>query len=154
MTTRTESRHVSVSRRRPETAPSAEYMSLIRRFSLHPIRDEKDYDAAAEILDRLAVRPEGSLSPGEQDYFETLTLLVQAYDEQQAGPAPAGVTPLEMLKYLMEQTGMATADLGRLLGNRGLASLILHGQRSLSKTHIRKLAAHFKVSPALFLSAE
>jgi antitoxin component HigA of HigAB toxin-antitoxin module len=37
------------------------------------------------------------------------------------------------------------------LGNRALASLILRGQRQLSKSHIRKLADHFKVSPALFL---
>jgi HTH-type transcriptional regulator/antitoxin HigA len=129
-------------------------MDLIRRFSLRPLRDEAEYDAAAELLDTLAVRPEGSLSPGEQDYFDPLTLLVQAYDAQHAGPDVAGLTPLEMLKYLMEQAGMTTADLGRLLGNRGLASLVLHGRRSLSKTHIRKLAAHFKVSPALFFSTE
>ena len=62
--------------------------------------------------------------------------------------------PLAMLKYLMAENGMRPADLGRVLGNRGLASLILHGRRRLSKTHIRKLAEHFKVSPGLFLNAE
>ena len=56
-----------------------------------------------------------------------------------------------MLKYLMDQSGMRPTDLGRVLGNRGLASLILHGHRQLSKTHIRKLTEHFKVSPAVFL---
>ena len=55
-----------------------------------------------------------------------------------------------MLKYLMQESGMTQADLGRLLGNRALASLILNGHRQLSKSHIRKLADHFKVSPALF----
>ncbi len=60
--------------------------------------------------------------------------------------------PLTTLKYLMDQNGMRATDLGRLLGNRGLASLILHGRRQLSKAHIRKLSEHFKVSPALFLS--
>jgi antitoxin component HigA of HigAB toxin-antitoxin module len=59
--------------------------------------------------------------------------------------------PLAMLEYLMNESGMSQADLGRLLGNRALASLILNGHRSLSKSHIRKLAGHFKVSPALFL---
>jgi HTH-type transcriptional regulator / antitoxin HigA len=56
-----------------------------------------------------------------------------------------------MLKYILEESGMTQAELGKLLGNRSLASLILNGHRQLSKTHIRKLADHFKVSPALFL---
>jgi HTH-type transcriptional regulator/antitoxin HigA len=56
-----------------------------------------------------------------------------------------------MLKYLMQESGMTQADLARLLGNRAVASLILSGKRELSKTHIRKLAGHFRVSPALFL---
>ena len=54
----------------------------------------------------------------------------------------------------MEESGMTQADLGRLLGNRAVASLILNGHRQLSKTHIRKLANHFKVSPALFLPVD
>jgi antitoxin component HigA of HigAB toxin-antitoxin module len=44
--------------------------------------------------------------------------------------------------------------LGRLLGNRALASLILRGRRQLSKNHIRLLARHFKVSPALFFETD
>src|SRR5262249_13986709 len=96
-------------------------------------------------------QPEGSLDPGEQDYFDTLTLLVEAYDEEHHQVATQQLDSLAMLKYLMEENGMRPADLGRLLGNRGLASLILHGRRQLSKTHIRKLAQHFKVSPSLFL---
>ncbi len=62
--------------------------------------------------------------------------------------------PLTMLKYLMQESRMTQADLGRLLGNRALASLILNGRRQLSKSHIRKLAAHFKVSPALFFQSD
>jgi HTH-type transcriptional regulator/antitoxin HigA len=152
MRTGTGLKTTSALKKRGETTSNPAYMALIRRFPLHPLRDDKDYDAAAEVLDRLAVRPEGSLSPGERDYFETLIMLVEAYDEQHANLAAPDLSPLDMLKYLMEQSGMTTADLGRLLGNRGLASLILHGRRGLSKTHIRKLASHFKVSPALFLS--
>jgi len=123
--------------------PAPVYLTLIHRFPLRPLRNERDYDAAVAVLDTLAVKPEGSLDSGAQDYFDTLTLLVEAYDN-----------PLTMLKYLMEESGMTQADLGRLLGNRALASLILNGHRHLSKSHIRKLASHFKVSPALFLEAD
>jgi hypothetical protein len=33
---------------------------------------EGEYDAAIAILDTLAVRPEGSLDSGEQDYLDTM----------------------------------------------------------------------------------
>ena len=66
-----------------ETPPPPAYMALVRAFALRPIRNRREYDAAAAaIVDRLAVRPEGSLDPGEQDYLDTLTLLIQAYDDE------------------------------------------------------------------------
>ena len=145
--------------RRPGTRqanrrPAPEYLALIDIFPLRPLRSERDYDAAVTVLDALAVRPEGSLDPGEQDYLDTLTMLVEAYDLDHHDVGTEHRDPLTMLKYLMQESGMTQADLGRLLGNRALASLILNGHRQLSKSHIRKLADHFKVSPALFLQAE
>lgn len=62
--------------------PDAAYLALIERFPLRPLRSERDYDAAVAVLDSLAVRPEGSLESGEQDYFDTLTMLVEAYDQE------------------------------------------------------------------------
>jgi antitoxin component HigA of HigAB toxin-antitoxin module len=62
--------------------------------------------------------------------------------------------PRAVLKYLLKESGMTQADLGRLLGHRALAPLILTGRRQLSKSHIRKLAKHFQVSPVLFFQAE
>jgi HTH-type transcriptional regulator / antitoxin HigA len=134
------------------TRPGPAYQALIDVFPLRPLRSERDYDAAAAILDALAVRPEGSLDRGEQDYFDTLTMLVEAYDQEHYAQVKPR-DPISMLKYLMEESGLTQADLGRLLGNRALASLVLNRHRELSKTHIRKLADHFKVSPALFLLA-
>src|SRR5438552_18079598 len=134
--------------------PTPAYLALIDQFPLRPLRSERDYDAAVTVLDTLAVRPEGSLDPGEQDYLDTLTMLVEAYDREHYGINTEQRDPLTMLKYLMQESEMTQAELGRLLGNRALASLILNGHRHLSKSHIRKLADHFKVSPALFLQAE
>jgi HTH-type transcriptional regulator/antitoxin HigA len=133
--------------------PALAYLALIDCFPLRPLRSERDYDAAVAVLDTLAVRPEGSLVAGEQDYFDTLTMLVEAYDREHY-VYMEHCDPLSMLKYLMQESGMTQADLGRLLDNRALASLILNGHRRLSKSHIRKLADHFKVSPGLFLRAE
>ena len=54
-------------------------------------------------------------------------------------------------RFLMEQNDMKPADLGRLLGSRSAASMILSGKRALSKTHIRNLATHFKLDASVFL---
>jgi HTH-type transcriptional regulator/antitoxin HigA len=140
----------SPGKRQASNRPTPTYLALIDRFPLRPLRSERDYDTAAAILDALAVRPEGSLDRGEQDYLDTLTMLVEAYDQEHHGMASESHDPVSVLKYLMQESGMTQADLGRLLGNRALASLILNGHRQLSKNHIRKLADHFKVSPALF----
>ena len=61
-------------------------------------------------------------------------------------------SPQEILEFLAEENGMSGSDLGRILGSRTLGPALLRGQRSLSKTHIKKLADHFSVSPALFFS--
>ena len=138
-------------KRQANGRPAAAYLDLINDFPLRPFRSEREYDAALGVLDSLAVRPEGSLDPGEQDYFDTLTMLVEAYDREHFVIEKEQPNPLAMLKYLMQESGLTQAELGRLLGNRSLASQILNGHRQLSKTHIRKLADYFKVSPALFL---
>lgn len=141
--------------RRPANGrPTPDYLALIDIFPLRPLRSDREYDLAVSVVDGLAVRPEGSLGAGEQDYFDTLTLLIEAYDREHADVATHDRDPLSVLKYLMQESGMTQADLGRLLGNRPLASLILNGHRQLSKSHIRTLASHFKVSAALFLRVE
>ena len=58
---------------------------------------------------------------------------------------------LAVLRYLMDDRRMNASDLGRLLGDRSLGPKILNGDRDLSKAHIRTLARHFHVSPAVLL---
>ena len=152
--TATKTKPRPAARRPAHCRPAPAYLALIDRFPLRPLHSEHDYNTAVAVLDALAVRAEGSLDPGEQDYFETLTMLVEAYDKEHHDlVGTADRDPLAMLKYVMNESGMTQAELGRLLGNRALASLILNGHRQLSKTHVRKLATHFKVSPALFLES-
>jgi HTH-type transcriptional regulator/antitoxin HigA len=62
--------------------PAPAYLALIDLFPLRPLHSERDYDAAVTVLDALVVRPEGSLDSGEQDYLDTLTMLVEAYDRE------------------------------------------------------------------------
>jgi HTH-type transcriptional regulator/antitoxin HigA len=60
-------------------------------------------------------------------------------------------TPLEMLRFLVAEHAMNVAALGKVLGNKTAASLVLSGKRELSKSHIRRLAEYFKVDAGLFI---
>ena len=87
----------------------------------------------------------------QKKIFNAIYRFIGDYETQHY-PRGKRVSPVELLKYLMEQNSMNTTDLGELLGSgRGQASMILNGKRELSKANIRVLADRFKVSPAAFL---
>ena len=106
-----------------------------------------DLANATEVIDAMAGY---DLTPDQEDYLEVLSDLVGKYEDQHFPIALPKTTPLQRLRYVMEEAGMTGSDLGRLLGNRGLGSLILRGRRQLSKNHIRTLAEHFRLDPGYF----
>lgn len=126
------------------------YFDLVREFPLVPIKGEAQYDAAVALLTALAIRDEDKLDAGEAAYLDALTQFVADYEEQHHRIEAGGMKPLDALKYLMRENGMKPIDLGKLLGNRSLASQVLNGKRGLSKTHIAILSERFRVDPGLF----
>ena len=58
--------------------------------------------------------------------------------------------PRETLKFLMQQHRLKQTDLADLI-NQGSLSKILRGNRAISKTLAKALAARFKVSVETFL---
>ncbi len=115
---------------------------------LQGVETEKDYDAAAallEELDRLTERqPEGSHTVLAALLAEKLT----AYDA--AHHPPADVTPAEVLAFLMEQHGLKQTDLADL-ADQGTISRILSGKRGVGKKLAAALAGRFGVDRSVFL---
>jgi HTH-type transcriptional regulator / antitoxin HigA len=128
-----------------------DYLDLIRQFPLRAIRTDRDNTAAAKVLTRLLGRSSPALSDGESQYLDALIELVSAYESRAYPTRSKRPSPIEIVRFLMEENKMTVADLGKILGNKTAASLVLSGKRELSKAHIRKLAARFKVDPGLFL---
>jgi len=124
------------------------YAGLVAMLPPRPIHDETDYENTVEMIDRLAGF---GLSADQEDYLDALATFVESYERDRFPMGESRIAPLEALKFLMAENGMSASDLGRLLGNRTLGAALLSGRRSLSKAHIKKLAAHFKVQPGLFL---
>ena len=129
----------------PET-----YADMTALVMPRPLHDEVDYRNALEVMEALAGF---EMNPDQEDYFEAISIFVEKYEAEHHAIEMQGLTAVEILHGMMDEHGMSESDLGRLLGDRSLGYRILTGERDISKTHIRKLAEHFAVSPALFLDA-
>ena len=125
------------------------YFALIRQHPLKAIKTHADYDSAAEILAKLVLRDD--LDASEKQYLDVLETLITAYDDKHYPDTPDPCPPLERLKALLESSGTTPATLQAILGaSQSMVSMILSGQRELSKKAIVKLANHFKLDPGYF----
>jgi len=127
----------------------ATFTDLVRLFPPQAIHDEIGYANTQEMIDRLTSL--SKLTAGQTEYLETLTILFEAYEKEHERIDTSHLSPLEILRFLLESNNMNGSDLGRLLGNRAIGPKILNGSRQLSKAHIRRLGQHFKVDAGLFL---
>jgi len=124
---------------------------LARVVPPHAITSESHHEEAIAMIDRLMAA--GRLSREQSLYLETLVQLVQAYEAAHEAIDVAGLSGLAALKHLLTENGMSASDLARLLKvHVSLGSKILNGDRSLTVDHIKRLAARFSVSPALFFN--
>ena len=124
------------------------YAELVGLFMPRPLHDDVDYRNALVVLDAMAGF---KMNVDQQDYFEAIATFVEKYETEHHAIDDAKMTPVELIRSLMDEHGMSESDLGRLLGDRSLGGRILTGERELSKAHIRVLAGHFSLNPAAFL---
>jgi HTH-type transcriptional regulator/antitoxin HigA len=133
----------------PAAQPDRRYLNLVRQFPLRPIRSKRDLERALKIAGQLAAYEEGTLPRGEQDYLDAITVFIEEYQRRHPIDLPQ-VSPLAMLKHLMEERDMTITELGRVIGSQSNASLILSGKRAISKRVMRLLSEHFAVAPSVF----
>ena len=111
-----------------------------------PITSERQHQEYLSVLDQLSAQ---ELPTSEEEkYSEVLMTLVEAYEEEHY-PIP-DASPLEVLRALMGAHNLRQKDLVPIFGSEGIVSEVLHKKRELNKTHIEKLRARFRVSPAVF----
>src|SRR5271155_924473 len=87
--------------------PSQRYLELIREFPLRPIRTKAEAAAATAILDRLFGQPDAD--PGQEDYVDVLSDLLDAYEGENDPDYDAEATGLQVLRSLLEEHGMTQA---------------------------------------------
>lgn len=115
-------------------------------MDIRPIKNEADYDAALQEIDRLmGVTP----STPEADFLEVLVTLVEKY-EAQRWPVDAP-DPVAMIKHVMEARGYRQKDLAVLIGSQPHVSEVLNRRRPLTLNMIRTLSAEWKLPPDVLL---
>jgi HTH-type transcriptional regulator/antitoxin HigA len=111
---------------------------------------EGEYDQAVEVAKKLSLY---ALNDDQEKYFDTLCVLIQAYEDQHPLDWPK-MSGIDILKSLLEDHGMSISDFSRLIGvHRSIGTRILKGERNLTIAHIKALCERFKVGPEWFLEA-
>jgi HTH-type transcriptional regulator/antitoxin HigA len=113
-----------------------------------PIRTEADHKAALARIDALMDAAAGT---PEADELSVLADLVEAYE---AKHFPIELpTPVEAIRFRMEQAGLEPRDLEPYIGSRSKVSEVLSGKQPLTLPMIRALHTHLDI-PAEVLVAD
>jgi HTH-type transcriptional regulator / antitoxin HigA len=136
----------------PRHTDADNYLALVRRYPLRPIRDENALDSAIAVIDALLDR--GRLAPAEEDYLDVLGDLVERYEDEHHAIETDKLTDGDILRFLIDQRDVTQADVSRATGiAESRISEVLSGKRQLTRAQLILLAAYFHVSPAVFLPA-
>jgi len=129
----------------PET-----YKELAQLYLPRRINDKLAHRTVTELVDWLSVRAE---TEEQIEYLDFISDLLEQYESRYPHSEPDQKSdPLEVLRYLVEENGITTRELGRILGvDHSVAARILTGSRSITIEHAKHLGARFKVAPELFL---
>ena len=103
-------------------------------MDIQPIKTEKDYDAALQLIEELWDSEEGT---AEGDRLDILITLVDAYEQINHPIYPPD--PVAAIEFHMDQNELTRADLEAYIGTRARVSEVLNRKRGLSIEMIRNL---------------
>jgi len=124
------------------------YARLLTRVLPQIITNEDENERMIAELEKLDTRGR-PLTPEEERLAMLMSLLIRHFEESRY---PLGhAEPVEAVRVLMESRGLRQRDLIPVFGSSSVTSDVLNGKRSISKTHVRKLAEFFHVPASLFI---
>lgn len=108
--------------------------------TIRPIRTPEEHDQALVRIEELMNAEQGT---PEFDELEVLGVLVHAYETVNEPIMPP--TPIEAIRFRMDQMGLEARDLEPMIGSSGRVSEVLNGRRNLTIRMIRKIHAALKI---------
>jgi len=126
---------------------NVDYVALLAKCPPRIIRTAEENERFTEFIYELDMRPH-KRTRAERELSALLTMLIEEFEEKHYKLPRA--TPLDALRFLMEQHDLKQKDLLDVFGSPSIISEVLRGKRELNKEHIRRLSERFQVSPELF----
>ncbi|CAD5251240.1 MULTISPECIES: type II toxin-antitoxin system HigA family antitoxin [unclassified Imperialibacter] len=124
-------------------------MGLAYKQKFTVIRNDKRYKSYGNDLEEMTARYSKNTSDESFDLIDTVTLLIEIYDEEHA--SDRGADPIQLLKYLMKENNLRQTQVARMLGiSEGHLSDILSYKKGLSKVIVSMPAERFKVRQDAF----
>lgn len=109
-------------------------------MTIKPIRKERDHaDALARVDEIFSARP----GTPEFDELDVLATLIDVYERSHYPIDPP--SPVEAIKFRMEQGQLTRAELTQVLGGRAKVTEVLGKKRALSKVMIVRLHRRFAI---------
>ena len=125
------------------------YGALLTRTLPGVIEDTADYQRLESVYNDL-MRKRENLSPEESRLFDLLANLLEDY-EKRALPPLEKSSPLETLKFLIEENGLRQSDLADVFGRQSVVSEVLSGKREITKIQAKSLAQRFNLRIEAFI---
>lgn len=117
-------------------------------MNIKPIRNDEDYEAALQEIDRLWDAEEGTL---DEDNLDMLCDLVEAY-EHRAGYEIPPPEPIAAIEYYMESRGLSQEDLMTLIGPLNRVNEILSRKYPLTLPMIQRLASKTDIPASILIT--
>ena len=106
-------------------------------MNIYPIRTEEDHQRALKQVAPFFDNPPADDDPVWAD-VDVMVTLIDAY-EREHFPIKDTASPIDCIKFRMEQQGLTVKDLVPFIGRTNRVYEILSGKRNLTLDMIRKL---------------
>ncbi|MCK5720698.1 MAG: helix-turn-helix domain-containing protein [Thiomargarita sp.] len=120
------------------------------------IKTKSDYQDSLALLEYLFEQATDSEGDPLNMFIEIVAHAIEKYEstqekivkfEEQVAKIDPGIA---VLRTLIDQFNLTLSDFKVEIGSKSLISMILSGQRNLTKEHIAKLSKRFKIAPSVF----
>lgn len=109
-------------------------------INIHPIKTERDYNAALTEVERLM---DAAPDSPEGDRLDIFVTLIEAYEaKHHVIDLP---DPIEAIKFQMDQMGLSRKELEPFIGSRARVAEVLNRKRHLSLEMIRRLHVGLRI---------
>jgi len=109
---------------------------------------ETAYNNLVSLLDSLIDKIGENENHPLASLMESIANLIETYENNYI--AQISGTPLDALRYLMEEHNLKQSDLS-IIGSQGVVSEILKGRKNSNIKQIKELSSKFNISPLVFI---